>query len=138
MNNTNYNKSIREVAKDYEKHLKSLVPTESGSLKNSIKAIVKEDGLIAEALSYIDFVDKGVNGTENNRGSIYSYTSKRPPIDALRSISDNPYAMATSIYKKGIKPQLFLEKAEESIDLDRIIEGYGEDIEDTLNKTLNK
>lgn len=59
----------------------------TGTLRRSLSFEI--DGLNARwfaqppADAYADFINQGVNGTEQDRGSEYSFGSKRPPSDAI-------------------------------------------------------
>jgi hypothetical protein len=79
----------------------------------------------------MEFIDQGINGagfnqTKSNRpdrrfksnrsvvtGAPYSYKDKKPPLSAIKpwalSKGLNPYAVQTSIYRKGIKGIHFFE-----------------------------
>lgn len=82
------------------------------------------------APDYADFVDKGVNGVEQTRGSIYSFKSSHPskkhvaaimqwiPVAGLTLRDGHPkkdpykamaYAVATSVKQKGLKATPFME-----------------------------
>lgn len=132
----NLHKSLKEVGESLSNKLKSLVPVRTGKLRNSINYIVDENELTIEAEEYFDYLDKGVNGTEVSYGSLYSYTTKMPPLEAFSAPTmRGNYAIATSIYKKGIKPRNFTKGL--NIKEDVIVEGFGKDIEENINKELN-
>lgn len=101
---------IQDAIDDFVRDMKANTPKKSGRLADSITGSVNERGnIIIEALGYIDFVNKGVNGTKVNHGSIFSYSDKMPPISAFAD-AENPWAVAKSIQQKGITPSLFIEK----------------------------
>ena len=55
---------------------------------------------------YGDYQDAGVNGTEQSRGSQFSYTTKRPPIQPWldkKLSKQSAFAITNSIFKKGFK-----------------------------------
>ena len=89
----------------------------SGKLLNSIDIEITETddeiNIAVLAEDYLEFIDEGVNGTERNNGSKYSYKSKKPPIKEIslwaKSKGLNPYAVQNSIYTKGIKGIHFFE-----------------------------
>lgn len=80
---------------------------------------------------YMMFMDEGVNGAGSHKtksgkldnrfkgnrevvkGSPYSYTDKKPQVEALTPWANahgiSPYAVVNSIYRKGLKPIHFLE-----------------------------
>ena len=77
---------------------------------------------------YATFVDKGVSGTEKKYNTPYKYTDKMPPTRVFdkwiikkgiaprtgggqfRSRESIKFAIAKTIYKRGIKPSLFFTK----------------------------
>jgi len=77
------------------------------SITAGIEVVDGEYDFVVDMESYGDFIDAGVNGTEQNNGSIYSYKTKKPPLEAISPWATarglNPYAVQNSIYKKGIK-----------------------------------
>ena len=89
----------------------------SGKLLESINGSVEfDDGewnFFLDMEEYGEFIDEGVNGTEKSWGSRFSYTTKKPPINKIKSWASskglNPWAVQQSIFKKGIKPVKFFE-----------------------------
>lgn len=144
METKNLYKSIFDVGEEYKESIKSYTPTDKGDLQNSIENKPIDDGFIIEANSYFKFLDKGINGKKINRGSIFSYTDKKPPIAGLmdwankRSI--NPYAVQNSIYNKGIEARGILEKAIDNIKgvENKITGGYIKDIKKDIENEYNK
>jgi hypothetical protein len=120
---------FNDYIKILEADLKERVPVFSGELRDSIKATVDykkdEPSLSAEYLVYGEFMDKGVNGTEVDWGSEYSFREKMPPIQALEEWANayniNPWALAKSIQKKGLEPRNFTQN------VDFITEQFGSD-----------
>lgn len=120
---------FNDYIKILEDNLKNKVPEFSGALSTSIKASVDDKAdpptLSVDYAYYGDFIDEGVNGTEQSWGSPYSFKDKMPPVKSLESWANaynmNPWALAKSIQKKGIKPRNFTE------DVDFIIEQFGND-----------
>jgi hypothetical protein len=110
--------------------IKEAAPKSSGELRDSIKAdvVVDENGYAINILmkDYGEYQDKGVNGTQKNWGSPYSFR-KMVPTSALdkwiinkgiapRSSSGQflsraglKFAIARSIMIKGIRPKNFIE-----------------------------
>jgi len=105
------------------------------------------------------FQDKGVSGTEKKYNTPFKYTNKKPPASAfsqwvirkgLKGTRDKKgkfvsrkslqFAIANSIYKKGIKPSLFFtkpfKKAFNNLDND-LIEAYKLDVEQLIKTTAN-
>lgn len=130
----NYNKVIEQFAKNYIAKIKKLAPVDTGALHDSIKYIITEDGFEVDALPYLDYLDKGVEGAiVKNFTSIYSYTTKKPPIKKLKPWAKkrgiNPWALQNSIYRKGIKPKKFLTKADSQININDLVTAYNKDID---------
>lgn len=63
---------------------------------------------------YLDYIDKGVDGTEQNNKSTFSFKDKKPPIKALKPWADakgiNVWVVQNSIFKKGIKGLNFFDE----------------------------
>lgn len=109
--------------------------------------------------NYGEYQDKGVSGTEVKYNTPYKYTNKMPPPSAfsqwvvrkgLKGTRDASgrfvsrkglqFAIAKSIFKKGIKPSLFFTKPFEAAFKnlpDDIVEAYGLDVENFLKTTIN-
>jgi hypothetical protein len=132
----NLQAEIEKSAKKVVKKIRLYAPTDQGDLRKSVKYVITNDGFEVDALPYLDFVDKGVNGIKNSVGSIYSYTLKKPPIKSLKGWSKrkglNPYAVQNSLYYNGLKPKRFLRKADEEFDVDSLVVAYGKDIEEQM------
>jgi len=129
----------------------------SGSLIRSFKSEVKsksygyEIAVLAE--SYFRFVDEGVNGTQRNRGSRYSYKNKKPPVQALiewvqiksiasgdRAVRSAAFAIQNYIYKNGVKGinvlESVLKKASDEY-IDKIEAVMFQQIDVKINSILN-
>ena len=109
--------------------------------------------------NYGEYQDKGVSGTEVKYNTPYKYTNKMPPPSAfsqwvvrkgLKGTRDASgrfvsrkglqFAIAKSIFKKGIKPSLFFTKPFETAFKNLpndIVEAYGLDVENFLKTTIN-
>ena len=109
--------------------------------------------------NYGEYQDKGVSGTEVKYNTPYKYTNKMPPPSAFsqwvvrkglkgtrdawgRFVSRKglQFAIAKSIFKKGIKPSLFFTKPFEAAFKNLpndIVEAYGLDVENFLKTTIN-
>ena len=109
--------------------------------------------------NYGEYQDKGVSGTEVKYNTTYKYTNKMPPPSAfsqwvvrkgLKGTRDASgrfvsrkglqFAIAKSIFKKGIKPSLFFTKPFEAAFKNLpndIVEAYGLDVENFLKTTIN-
>ena len=134
----------------------------SKELYNSLDSniVVSKNSFQLEFLmeDYGVFQDKGVSGTEKKYNTPFKYTNKRPPASAfsnwvvrkgLKGTRDSKgrfvsrkglqFAIANSIYKKGIKPSLFFtkpfEKAFSNLPED-IVKAYALDVEKLLDDTI--
>ena len=109
--------------------------------------------------NYGEYQDKGVSGTEVKYNTPYKYTNKMPPTSVfsqwvvrkgLKGTRDASgrfvsrkglqFAIAKSIFKKGIKPSLFFTKPFEAAFEglpDDIVEAFGLDVENFLKTTIN-
>lgn len=139
-----FNDYIRLIEED----LKSKAPKFTGALVNSIVGTVdiKEENpsFGFDYLQYGDFMDQGVNGTEINWGSPYSFGEKMPPIKSLSSWANayniNTFALSKSIQKKGIKPRNFTSNVDNLINQfgDEYVVAYWEDYADEENQKGKK
>jgi len=134
----------------------------SKELYNSLDSniVVSKNSFQLEFLmeDYGVFQDKGVSGTEKKYNTPFKYTNKRPPASAfsnwvvrkgLKGTRDSKgrfvsrkglqFAIANSIYKKGIKPSMFFtkpfEKAFSNLPKD-IVKAYALDVEKLLEDTI--
>ena len=141
MNNKNQIIRLDDYLTEYVNYLKQKVPNKTGALSNSFEFGIEQTtntyNIGIYALHYAKFNDAGVNGTEIDRGSIFSFADKMPPISSFES-ADNPWAVAKSIQKKGFSPSLFMsESFEDKVDglATELMEGIWEDfVEEENNK----
>jgi len=132
----NFKKALEEfrdkVIEESKQNLKSLKKG-GGTLENSIKGgeVKVTDNSLQFGIEMADygvFQDKGVSGVKQKYNTPYSYTTKMPPPSKLdkwtvkkgiaprddkgRFISRKSlqFAIARSIFYKGIKPSLFFTK----------------------------
>ena len=150
------------VINEAKANLRSQGKDASGKLSNSIQGEVKQMpnsiGIYFNMLPYGNFQDKGVSGTKRKFNTPYSYTTKMPPPSKLdkwivrkgiaprsktgkfQSRKGIQFAIARSIFYKGIKPSLFFtkpfEKAFKTLP-DVLIDKYGLDAEQLLNQILD-
>ena len=143
---TNLTKGKKNASKELYNSLDSNVKVS----KNSFQL-----DFIMEA--YGIFQDKGVSGKEKKYNTPYKYTNKKPPASAfsqwvirkgLKGVRDKKgrfvsrkglqFAIANSIYKKGIKPSLFFtkpfEKAFNNLPKE-LVKAYALDVEKLLQTT---
>jgi hypothetical protein len=150
------------VVNEAKANLRSQGKDASGKLSNSIQGTVKEMpnsiGLYFDMLPYGNFQDKGVSGTKRKFNTPYSYTTKMPPPSKLdkwivrkgiaprsktgkfQSRKGIQFAIARSIFYKGIKPSLFFTKPFEQAFKtlpDVLIDKYGLDAEQLLTQILD-
>lgn len=151
----------KKVVKEARQNLTKQKINASKKLYNSLKYDIKvsknslEASLTAE--DYMPFIDKGVSGTEKKYNTPFSYKNKRPPASAFdgwmvrKGIAPRNnkgqftnrkslgFAIANSVYKKGIKPTNFftkpLEQNLKNLDIE-ILETYSLDLEYMLNKAF--
>lgn len=94
----------------------------SGNLIKSFKWELKEekgnDVFVVTAAPYMDFVDKGVNGTQRNWNSPYSYRQKKPPLSVIKNWmrlkgipEEAAFPIQNKIFRFGIKPTNFINKS---------------------------
>jgi len=108
---------------------------------------------------YGKFQDRGVSGTEKKYNTPYSYKSKMPPVKAFdkwvvrkglaprgkggkfASREGIKFAIAKSIYKKGIRPSMFFTKPFEAA-FERLpnelVEAYSIGLEKQIQVNINK
>lgn len=106
-------KTLEQAANELANNLQNRAPNNSGKLANSFTGDVVGDNIVINGADYAFFLDKGVNGKENSRGSKFGFTNKKPPISSLIGFAKakgiNEYALQSSIFKKGIRPQPFIQ-----------------------------
>ena len=127
------NKFVRHVVSQAKKNLTQKNKKASSKLYNSIKGQAKSFpnsiGIYFEMEPYGLFQDQGVKGTKSGESySNFKYTNKMPPPKAFdkwtirkslaprekggkfKSRKSLNFAIARSVYEKGIKPTLFFTK----------------------------
>ena len=129
------------------------------SIKGEIKAMPNSLRLYFDMEEYGFYQDKGVSGTKRKYDTPFSYTNKMPPPKAFdkwivkKGIAPRKkdgkfttrkglqFAIARSIFEKGIKPSLFFtkpfEKAFKNLP-DEMIEAYGLEAEETFNTIMEE
>ena len=151
------------VVNEAKTNLRAQGKDSSGKLSNSIQGEVKQMpnsiGVYFNMEPYGNFQDKGVSGTKRKFNTPYSYTTKMPPPSKLdkwivrkgiaprsktgkfQSRKGIQFAIARSIFYKGIKPSLFFTKPFEQAYKtlpDVLIDKYGLDAEQLLNQILDQ
>lgn len=132
-----------ETVKAILKKLDSYPIKWRGTLRRSVSYAQKEtsgeiDFLMAD---YGKFIDEGVNGTLVQRNSPYSFRGNIPGTayylkEWATAKGINPYAAATSIQRKGIKPRPFFNDVIESR-IDTLGEAILAAQQEYLDKTIN-
>lgn len=129
------------------------------SISAEIKAMPNSLRLYFDMEEYGFYQDKGVSGTKKKYNTPFSYTNKMPPPKAFdkwivkKGIAPRKkdgkfttrkglkFAIARSIFEKGIKPSLFFtkpfEKAFKNLP-DEMIEAYGLEAEETFNTIMKE
>ena len=154
---------IKHVVSQAKKNLTTTGKNASKKLYNSIKGEAKafpnSIGIYFDMEEYGFYQDKGVSGVKKKYDSPFSYKSKMPPPKAFdkwtirRGIAPRGkggkfqsrkglnFAIARSIFEKGIKPSLFFTKPFEAAFKnlpDDLIESYGFEVEDLFNDIMNQ
>ena len=154
---------IKHVVSQAKKNLTTTGKNASKKLYNSIKGEAKafpnSIGIYFDMEEYGFYQDKGVSGVKKKYDTPFSYKSKMPPPKAFdkwtirRGIAPRGkggkfqsrkglnFAIARSIFEKGIKPSLFFTKPFEAAFKnlpDDLIESYGFEVEDLFNDIMNQ
>jgi hypothetical protein len=154
---------VKHVVSQAKKNLTTTNKNASKKLYNSIKGEAKafpnSIGIYFDMEEYGFYQDKGVSGVKRKFNTPFSYKSKMPPPKAFdkwtirRGIAPRGaggkfqtrkglnFAIARSIFEKGIKPSLFFTKPFEAAFKnlpDDLIEGYGLEVEDLFNSIMNQ
>lgn len=157
------NRFIKHVVSQAKRNLTNKNKNASKKLYNSIKGEAKafpnSIGVYFDMEEYGFYQDKGVSGVKRKFNTPFSYKSKMPPPKAFdkwtirRGIAPRGaggkfqtrkglnFAIARSIFEKGIKPSLFFTKPfEEAFKNlpDDMIDSYGLDVENLFNDIMNQ
>ena len=143
----NLDKSGKNVSKELYNSLDSYIKVSKNSFQ--LEFLMEQYGI---------FQDKGVSGTEKKYNTPFKYTNKRPPASAfsnwvvrkgLKGTRDSKgrfisrkglmFAVANSVFKKGIKPSMFFtkpfEKAFKGLN-EELIKAYALDVEKFMATTI--
>ena len=154
---------IQHVVSQAKRNLTTYGKNVSKKLYNSIKgeskAFPNSIGIYFDMEEYGFYQDKGVSGTKKKYDTPFKYTNKMPPPSAFDKWSIRKgiaprksggqfqtrkglnFAIARSIFEKGIKPSLFFTKPFEAAFKnlpDEMIESYGLDVETLFNDIMNQ
>ena len=129
------------------------------SISGEIKAMPNSLRLYFDMADYGFYQDKGVSGTKVKYSTPFKYTNKMPPPKAFdkwiikKGIAPRnkegkfqtrkglQFAIARSIFEKGIKPSLFFTKPFEAAFKnlpDEMIKAYGLEAEETLDTIMKE
>lgn len=120
---------------EIEDSIKNDAPVNTGALKESITANLEQttNGFTIgiSMLDYGPFLDQGVNGTEVDRGSQFSFKNMPPSsvFSSYASTANGQFAIAKSVMKNGIAPRNFIEPNLDPL-LDNIADFSAEDLWD--------
>ena len=156
-------KFIKYVVSQAKRNLTTSGKNASKKLYNSIsgesKVMPNSIGIYFDMEDYGFFQDKGVSGTKKKYNTPFSYKTKMPPAKAFdkwtirRGIAPRSsggqfqsrkglnFAIARSIFEKGIKPSLFFTKPFEAGYKklpDEMIDSYGLDVEQLFESILRE
>lgn len=157
------NKFAKYVIQQSRSNLTKGKKNTSKELYNSLGFKVSKSGettsLAFEMADYGKYQDKGVSGTENKYNTPYKYTSKMPPTKAFdkwvvrKGIAPRgsggqfakreglKFAIAKTIFKKGIRPSMFFTKPFEAAFKrlpDELVEAYSIGLEKQIKVNINK
>jgi len=157
------NKFAKYVIQQSRSNLSKGKKNVSKELYNSLGYEISQSGssmsLGFDMVDYGKFQDRGVSGTEKKYNTPYKYTNKMPPAKAFdkwtvrKGIAPRGkggkfekrkglnYAIAKSIYKKGIRPSMFFTKPFAAAFKrlpDELVEAYSIGIEKQIQVNINK
>ncbi len=157
------NKFAKYVIQQSRSNLSKGKKNVSKELYNSLGYEISQSGstmsLGFDMADYGKFQDRGVSGTEKKYNTPYKYTNKMPPAKAFdkwtvrKGIAPRGkggkfkkreglnYAIAKSIYKKGIRPSMFFTKPFAAAFKrlpDELVEAYAIGIEKQIQVNISK
>lgn len=157
------NKFAKYVIQQSRSNLSKGKKNVSKELYNSLGYEISQSGstmsLGFDMVDYGKFQDRGVSGTEKKYDTPYKYTNKMPPAKAFdkwtvrKGIAPRGeggkfekrkglnYAIAKSIYKKGIRPSMFFTKPFAAAFKrlpDELVEAYSIGIEKQIQVNISK
>ena len=157
------NKFAKYVIQQSRSNLSKGKKNVSKELYNSLGYEISQNGstmsLGFDMVDYGKFQDRGVSGTEKKYNTPYKYTNKMPPAKAFdkwtvrKGIAPRGkggkfekrkglnYAIAKSIYKKGIRPSMFFTKPFAAAFKrlpDELVEAYAIGIEKQIQVNISK
>ena len=115
---TNLSPVLTQIGGRLVDQIKADAPTNTGALRQSIKAVIEDDGLAIEMLYYGIFQNYGVDGIQNAPArEVPSYGVLQPAAGRRFGFSGNyemiggdlSFGARKEIYKMGLKPQRFFD-----------------------------
>lgn len=150
---------IQQSRSNLSKGKKNVSKELYNSLGYKVSQNAKQTSVAFEMVDYGKFQDRGVSGTEKKYNTPYSYTNKMPPTKAFdqwvvrKGIAPRgaggqfakrqglKFAIAKTIFKKGIRPSMFFTKPFEAAFKrlpDELVEAYSIGLEKQIQVNINK
>lgn len=135
---TNLSPILTQIGGRLVDQIKQDAPTNSGALRNSIKAVIEEDQLSIEMLYYGIFQNYGVDGMQNAPATEVPRYGVMQPRSGSRFGFSGDYTMIggdlsfgarKTIYKMGLRPQPFF-------DVDAISAAVADGVAEQLTREL--
>ena len=151
--------AIQQSRSNLTKGKKNVSKELYNSLGYKVSQSAKQTSLAFEMADYGKYQDKGVSGTEKKYNTPYKYTNKMPPTKVFdkwvvrKGIAPRgaggqfakreglKFAIAKTIFKKGIRPSLFFTKPFEAAFKrlpDELVEAYSIGLEKQIQVNINK
>jgi hypothetical protein len=135
--------TIQRFIDEYVNKIKSRTPVFTGALRDSISGVAQFNAdnvkIIISSLEYGVYQDLGVNGSETNWGSPFTF-NKLPNVSAFNGIANSlgisPWPIAISVFRKGIKPTYFMTRNLDDA-LDELGNEYVEAVWEELENKIN-
>ena len=115
---TNLSPVLTQIGGRLVDQIKADAPTNTGALRQSIKAVIEDDGLAIEMLYYGIFQNYGVDGLQNAPArEVPRFGVPQPAAGRRFGFSGNfemiggdlAFGVRKQIYKMGLKPQPFFD-----------------------------
>jgi hypothetical protein len=150
---------VQQSRSNLTKQKKNVNKTLYNSIGYNLKINAEGFNLSFEMEEYGEYQDKGVSGIKKKYDTPFRYTNKMPPAKAfdkwgvIKGIAPRTkggqfekrksldFALARSIYYKGIRPSMFFTKPfEQAFERlpDSLFENFAIEIEKNINEQLNK
>ena len=150
---------IQQSRSNLSKGKKNVSKELYNSLGYQVSQSAQKTSVAFEMADYGKFQDRGVSGTEKKYNTPYSYTNKMPPTKAFdqfvvrKGIAPRgsggqfakrqglKFAIAKTIFKKGIRPSMFFTKPFEAAFKrlpDELVEAYSIGLEKQIQVNISK